>query len=182
MILVECTLNFNHVKEVLGPGNRIFFPSQLIPMIIGSFSFVRLIYKVLERQRDPNDEPSLPTDPRPSKTQQEFPGTKRLFKIFAPPTNSLNPRPQLPEDMPPEDTDIDELVQDEPIRLRYLVTWLPWLSLLHWWTEDSTQQRQDTHKRTTNLEKGRPHSPSSTLQGTPTSQTFVNPYKSQIPE
>ena len=180
MILVECTLNFNHVKGVLGPGGRIFFPSQLIPLIIGCFSFLRLMYKVLEKARDPNDEPSLPMEPRPSRTQQDFPGTKRLFKIFAPPTNSINPPPQSLEDMPPEDTDIDELVQDEPFRLRYLVTWLPWLSLLHWWNKDK-QSRHNKHRRDGNVEKGRPSSPSSTLQGTPTSATFVNPYKPQIP-
>jgi hypothetical protein len=177
MILVECTLNFNHVKEVLGPGNRIFFPSQLIPMIIGCFSFVRLMYKVLEQWRDPDDEPSLPHNPRPSGTRQDFPGTKRFFKVFAPPTNALNPRPQLPEDMPPEDTDIDELVQDEPIRLRYLVTWLPWLSLLHWWTKDEQKPRKHDAE---NVERGRSHSASSTLRGTPTTPTFVNPYKSQL--
>ncbi|OCT50383.1 hypothetical protein CLCR_07054 [Cladophialophora carrionii] len=178
MILVECTLNFNHVKAVLGPGNRIFFPSQLIPMIIGCFSFVRLMYKVLEQWRDPDDEPSLPNDPRLTGTRQEFPGTKRFFKVFAPPTNALNRRPQLPEDMPPEDTDMDELLQGEPIRLRYLVTWLPWLSLLPWWTKNEHKP----HKRDTeNVESDRSHSPSSTLHGTPTPPNFVNPYKSQIP-
>src|ERR1700761_5925959 len=82
MILVECTLNYNHVKEVLGPGKRVFFPSQLIPMIIGAFSFVRLMYKLLEKWRDPNDEPSLPTAPHESKTQQDFPGAKKFFKMF----------------------------------------------------------------------------------------------------
>ncbi|OAL20685.1 hypothetical protein AYO22_08694 [Fonsecaea multimorphosa] len=185
MILVECTLNFNHVKEVLGPGGRIFFPDQLIPMIIGTFSFLRLGYKVLEKWRDPDDDPSLPTELKPSKTQQDFPGPKRIFKLFAPPTSSAHPRPQAPEDMPPEDTDIDQIVQDEPIRLRYLVTWLPWLSLLHWWTDDEQQQqRQNSHKRdASNMEKGRAraHSPTSTLQGTPTNSTFVNPYEPQIP-
>lgn len=182
MILVECTLNFNHVKGVLGPGGRIFFPSQLIPLIIGAFSFLRLGYRVLEKSRDPDDDPSLPANAPTFGVNQEFPGKRKLFKLFAPPTSAVNPRPQLPQDMPPEDTDIDKLVEDEPVRLRYLVTWLPWLSLLHWWKKD--EKRENVHRRTTQLEKGRRRSrspsPSSTLQGTPTAATFVNPYKPQI--
>ncbi|OAP61464.1 hypothetical protein AYL99_03667 [Fonsecaea erecta] len=149
MILVECTLNHNHVKEVLGPDGRVFFPFQLIPLIIGCFSFVRLAYKVLEKSRDPDDEPSLPTELQPSATQQDYRGPKRLLKIFAPPTSSFHTRPPAPEDMPPEDTDIDQLAQDEPTRLRYLVTSLAWLSLLHWWSNDA-QQRQKTRKRDAN--------------------------------
>lgn len=179
MILVECTLNYNHVKEVLGPGNRIFFPSQLIPLIIGTFSFVRLIYKVLKKARGQDDEPALPANPHFSNPRQDVPGAKRFFKVFAPPTNSLNPRPQLLEDIPLEDTDIDILVQDEPIRLRYLITWLPWLSLLPWWASEGP--RQDPSKRGADVEDGRRLSLNSTLQGTPTTATFVNPYKPQIP-
>ncbi|KIW89705.1 uncharacterized protein Z519_09861 [Cladophialophora bantiana CBS 173.52] len=180
MILVECTLNFNHVKEVLGPGNRIFFPSQLIPLIIGCFSFVRLGYKVLEKWRDPEDEPSLPTEPHHSQTHQDFPGPRKLFEVFAPPTKFVSTGPQVPEDIPPEDTDIDELVQGELVRVRYIVTWLPWLSLPHRWTNDE-QRRQNSHKCDAHLEKGRSHPPTSTLQGSPTAPTFVNPYEPQIP-
>ncbi len=185
MITVECTLNFNHVKGVLGPGNRIFFPSQLIPMIIGAFSFVRLGYKLLEKWRDPDDEPSLPqdahtsmfTDPENSERSQAFPSKSRMFKLFAPPTDTLN---HAPKEAPPEDNDIDDLMRDKPPRLRYLVSWLPWLSLLHRWKKDA--DRLNFHRRWTNQERGRSYSPATTLQGTPVSTNFVNPYMAQIPD
>lgn len=183
--MIECTLNFNHVKGVLGPGNRIFFPSQLIPMIIGAFSFVRLAYKLLEKWRDPDDEPSLPRDaytsfltgPQSSEPPQQFPKKTRLFKLFAPTTDTLA---HAPKEAPPEDNDIDDLMRNVPTSLRYLVSWLPWLSLLHWWKKDG--DRLNFHKCWTNQEKGRSYSPATTLQGTPASATFANPYRASLPE
>ncbi|KAK6364035.1 hypothetical protein LTS17_012569 [Exophiala oligosperma] len=185
VIMIECTLNFNHVKGVLGPGNRIFFPSQLIPMIIGAFSFVRLCYKLLEKWRDPDDEPSLPTDvhtsiltsSQSSETPQQFRKKTRLFKLLAPPTDTLV---RGPKEATPEDNDIDDLMRNAPTSLRYLVSWLPWLSLLHWWKNDG--DRLNFHKSWTNQEKRRSCSPAATLQGTPTSATFANPYKASLPE
>lgn len=179
MVVVEITLNYNHVKEVLGPGNRIFFPSQLIPLIIGCFSIIRLGYKVLKKWRDPDDDPSLPVDPRTSGTRQEFPPKFRIFKLFAPPTDVLHAAPGPLRHPPPRDGDIDRVMEAAPVRLRYLVSWLPWLSLLHWW-QKGRGGSSNLHRHTNNLEKGRPHSPASTLQGTPTMATFVNPYEPEF--
>lgn len=163
MILVECTLNFNHVQGVLGPGGRIFFPSQLIPMIIGAFSFVRLMYRILEKWRDPDDEPSLPQDSPISGTRQEFPRGGKIYKIFAPPTNAVHPSPAGPEDMPPEDNDMDYILVGQRPLIRYLISWLPWLSLLDCFRNES-EQRKNFHDREKHSERGAP-SPSSTLRG-----------------
>jgi len=163
MILVECTLNFNHVKGVLGPGGRIYFPSQLIPMIIGSFSFVRLIYKMLGEWRGPDVEPSLPEDSPIPATQQEFPGLGHIKKVFAPPTGADRPPLSSSQDMPPEDNDLDEVLVGRRPSLRYLISWLPWLSLLDRFRNGSAV-RKNVHERGQNLERGQ-SSPSSTLRG-----------------
>ena len=181
MLLTEFTLNYNHIKSVLGPGGRIYFPSQLIPMIIGSVSFVRLMYKLLEQRRDPldGDDPSLPLNltfsnrkatGSTSDPQQSFPSKKRFWKIFAPATTinvSVNGRVPSPalgrETTTPEPDDMDESLLEalrnrrkNPSFLRYVVTFLPWLSLLlflnhhrgtHKYSETNTQTSPTPTKR-----------------------------------
>ena len=165
MIMIEMTLNYNHIKSVLGPGDRIYFPSQLIPMIIGAFSFCRLVYKVYEKWRDPDDEPSLGVDLPlvPSQSHQSFPHRFRSFgKIFAPPTELVHPPPS-PKDMVPEDDDLDELLKNERPWVRYVISYIPWISLFyHRRAEEIVNKNYYEKARNTNR---RSYSPSSTLQG-----------------
>lgn len=131
MVLVEFTLNYNHVKAVLGPGGRIYFPSQLIPMIIGAFTLCRVIYKRIEKARDPDEEPE--EGERTFGPLRRISSGKDAIKIFAPLTYVARPVRKAP----PKDTDLDERMENEHLWIRYVVSIFPWLSLLPRWDSEA---------------------------------------------
>ncbi len=49
-VMVEFTLNFNHVDSVLGGknGSPLQLPGQLLPFLVGTFSFVTVCYKLFQ--------------------------------------------------------------------------------------------------------------------------------------
>lgn len=137
MVTVECILNFNHVTEVLGPGGRIYFPSQLIPMIIGAFTFCRLIYLKSMKIIYPTSEPTVVEQIPVRGTVPPHPKGKEVVKdvgkLFSPPSGSSQRAVRF---TPPEDQDIDPRMQNEHAWVRYIVAYLPWLSLLPRWNHD----------------------------------------------
>jgi hypothetical protein len=114
---VEFTLNFNHVTGVLG-GTGLVGAGQLLPMFIGLFSFVRIMYLVFREDFwEPHEKKEMlglglkgttsPTmSPRTPRRQGTFPGAgkKRRQKDFA---------------------------------HRIVTAWLPWLSTFEWWRGDT---------------------------------------------
>lgn len=160
IIKVEFTLNYNHVASVLGENGRIFFPSQLIPTVIGACSLVRVCYIRWETWRSQNDyRPSLahtPTSPT-VKTTLPF---GRIGKIFAPATQTDMEARRI-EKYPCEDNTLDEGMVGQPLWWRLLVSWLPWLQAASvWWKtkngveEDELPQNAppvgNTERNTTN--------------------------------
>lgn len=137
MLTVEMTLNYNHVKAVLGPGGRIYFPSQLIPMILGGFTFTRLAWKKFVQWRQKNSVDPPPIEEQSLSTQQEksVSTTKNLMKLMSPP----NPVAKKGEAPKFEDKDIDNRMLSAGPGWRMLVSYLPWLSLL-----SRFKQRGDT--------------------------------------
>lgn len=151
MVTVEMTLQYNHVKNVLGPGGRIYFPSQLIPMILGGFTFVRLIWKKIaqSRRRNPIDssikESSSPAAPQRVST------SKSLMKLMSPPS----PVVKKEETEHFKDKDIDSRMVTAGPGWRMLVSYLPWLSLLPRFRQASTTNQTATvteYKPPDNLE------------------------------
>ena len=138
MVMVEVTLNYNHVANVLGENGRIFFPSQLIPMTIGICGLVRVGYLRFEQWRDPvGKKPSLENDgPMPQK-QSTFPKGRDVFRMFAPetppgPITKVESEEALPQVF--EDSDLDSDMAGQAAWWRYTVAWLPWLnSVKQWW-------------------------------------------------
>lgn len=140
MLTVEMTLNYNHVKAVLGPGGRIYFPSQLIPMILGGFTFTRLVWKkfVQSRQRNSVDPPiEQPLSPTPEKGVST---TRNLMTLMSPPS------PVVKKERAPkfEDKDIDSRMLTAGPGWRMLVSYLPWISLLPRFKQGSTRPQTDT--------------------------------------
>lgn len=166
MITVEFVLNYNHVDSVLGPGGRIYFPSQLIPMIIGAFSFVRLVYLKFEKIRYNEAEPTatVAREPTIEGSPQPKPKGKDLVRLFAPPKGV----PRTASDFePPKDTDIDRRVQHDPTWLRYLVAYLPWLSLLPRWTgrDEVSRSPRDPEKQNDKGHNSLEDSPGPSVEG-----------------
>src|ERR1700760_12031 len=58
IFLVEFSLNFNHVQGVLGGpnDNELHLPAQLLPLLIGACSFMRILWLSYSEMRQPGDE------------------------------------------------------------------------------------------------------------------------------
>ncbi len=168
MITVEFTLIYNHVVSVLGPQGRIYFPSQLIPMIIGAFTLTRLLYKKLEKVRGGIDvDPTVIRVATIDGSPQPMPSRRSILKLFAPPTSQVQPG----TNHVPEDEDIDPQMDGKPAWTRYLVAYLPWLSLLPNLQRRTTQRTgSDPHDQqlggSSDIE-ARGRSDVETLQGLP---------------
>jgi len=128
MLLVEFTLNFNHVSKVLGGpnDNELHLPAQLLPLLLGAFGFLRISWLTFESWRSPGDtDPSTITEdvdrPRRAKTFHR----SDLLALFSPAMARDDIRHQKHEA-----EELDALEQHKSAPVRYLVSWLPWLSLL----------------------------------------------------
>jgi hypothetical protein len=128
-VTVEVTLNFNHVNGVLGgrhDGGQLQLPSQLLPFLIGLFTFLRTLYFLAKQEfeskekkavkekdegnKKPDDEGQVIVSPMhfsPSKMEFGFNGGQ----------------PDLPR------ADSYHIVA-RSLLVRLLVGWLPWLGLV----------------------------------------------------
>lgn len=132
ILLVEFSLNFNHVGAVLGGpnDNELHLPSQILPLMVGLFGFVRTTYLAFEgwRAGDGDIEPSEagPTEHRQSRTM------KFGMDIFQAFSASMAKDVEHKEHRPDE---MDDLESRSSRKARYLVAVLPWLSLLEYCTD-----------------------------------------------
>ncbi|KAH8668405.1 hypothetical protein BX600DRAFT_538347 [Xylariales sp. PMI_506] len=153
MVNIEFTLNYNRMYDVIGWRGHLFFPSQLIPLIIGVLGFLRVIYVGYEEWRSPQDiEPSLereePLSPQRTATR---PVGRRLLKTFAPKTFATKSTipPNLTLAVAKYRGDLmDPLLQGQPAYLRYLVSYMPWLVLVRWWHLQDTAYEQKVYEST----------------------------------
>ncbi|KAF6808550.1 hypothetical protein CPLU01_15657 [Colletotrichum plurivorum] len=145
MLLVEFSLNFNHVSAVLGGPNEneLHLPAQLLPLLIGTFGFVRTCYLLFESWRSPEDiDPSLSAPPTPLTSRTMHP--RDMLLLFSP---AMARRSTVSHD--PEE--IDETAKRRGRSVRYLVAWLPWLSLLESFQD---HPRPDKEKRVSGRSDG----------------------------
>lgn len=128
VLTVEFTLNFNHIEGVLGgPQNSLSTPGQLLPLLVGGFGFIQVLYVILK--------------------EKVF---QRAF--HADPDSNHHFGPSVLRST----TDLDTAQQKRSRVLRYLVGWLPWLSLLQ--SYDQRLEEQGISRSNTGLE-GMPMSP-----------------------
>lgn len=174
-ITVECTLNFNHVYGVLGgpDGSQLQLPGQLLPFLIGTFSFVTLLYLLLQekvghhqprramaynniqqQQQERHQQyrrPETPTTPLPA-SHAAAPDADVRFDSL----EIVEPDPATPgggggrghPGMEPIRQDsLDPKERGRPTLVRYLVAWLPWLGVIQHSSSNSrvsTMLRQST--------------------------------------
>jgi hypothetical protein len=129
-------LNFNNVTAVLGGphDNELHLPSQLLPLLMGAFGFVRACYLLFESWRSPGEiEPSMaePSPPHPARTMhiRDIPLAFSLAMARNSIATSHDPN------------ELDELQRGRRWLVRYLVAWLPWLSLLPFFENDSVRHQ-----------------------------------------
>lgn len=146
MALVELLLYYNKLYNVIGWRGRLFFPSQLIPLIVGISGFFRVVYVGFEKWRSPEDtEPSLPADePLTRLHATSLPHGRNKFKLFARGTRFGQTAPERYVGM-----EIDPLLDGQPAHLRYLVAYLPWLVLVRWWHLKDKDYEQATYAEPT---------------------------------
>lgn len=134
-VTVEVTLNYNHVNGVLGgkhDDGQLQLPSQLLPFLIGLFSFLRTVYYLL-REKFLTKDNNGPTRPKEKDEATEMVESQ---VIVSPVHFSPNPSKRAlsdfshngtPPDLPRADS--YHIVAKSPF-IRLMVGWLPWLGLV----------------------------------------------------
>lgn len=114
-VMVEVTLNMNNVNNVLGPQGGIALPGQLLPMLIGAISLVRLLWIMFNERFRPKMR--LGTGEFPTEGAESERPTGPIKTTSGLSTLSMG-HPGI----------------HRPIWQRYLVAWMPWLSRFDFWT------------------------------------------------
>jgi hypothetical protein len=133
-ITVEFSLNFNHVTAVLGGplDNELHLPSELLPLLIGAFGFVRISWIKFEEWRSPGDrEPSVVTSAELPRRSRTLRFGVAMLQIF-----SASLARDAARKAEHDAAELDELEKNRSRTSRYLVAWLPWLSLLKYWRNE----------------------------------------------
>lgn len=160
-LLVELTLSGNHMTGVLAKNGNIAYPAQLLPLIVGALSFIRVLWLInanvsaerKKRQRaakeatrclagdeceaegweQPTPVPTTPTTPRPGLNKRISTASSfglGIKHFFSPNLGDSGLTHSPSEDTVDEDTRPHRM---RPFHHRYLVAWLPWLSLFEFW-------------------------------------------------
>lgn len=167
IIMVEKTLNYNHIESVLGRNGRIFFPAQLLPMVIGLCSLLRILYIRFEKWRSPEDiKPSLGDRPTTPTRAATVPRGKGWLRAFAPRTEIEGTSSKVKDTLEDGDMDVDMIHQ--PAWWRYLVAWLPWLHAASSWFKQERREHVEnigTATKKEDLEPGRSERTGSSQRG-----------------
>lgn len=174
--LIEITLNENHIYQVLGGTSSrlkqsdLLQPGQLLPMLIGTFSFIRCLFIAYELFRYPDGDisPSLGRHESKRMTQPQTKPTQGLniFKLFSAANEAAYEEhrhySEIKTDEDAQEKEIDpfyELQNRLSVFQRILVTWMPWLSLLWFWpwTEDKGLPRLPKRQHSPTGQLSTPH-------------------------
>jgi hypothetical protein len=117
MVCIEFTLNLNHMQNVVSfPGAS---PGQLIPLLIGITSLLRVSYIIL-RNRRPWERIHI------HRLGLTFSHTKNTY---SPPGKDSPTNPEETAHLPSNDATTDPSPPPGHLLHRALFTWLPWLNL-----------------------------------------------------
>jgi hypothetical protein len=162
-IMVEMTIFWNKAKAVIAAGNEVAYPAQLLPLLIGAFGLLRILFLLFWSIYEPEDREQGETATAPpvdaqgnlsagNKMRAENQGLGiQSEKITA----SSTPYPPGPG---------AAIMDHSPVLIRrslfhrYMVAWLPWLSQFPFWTKPSGGYQ---HTRIRSREWARPFNPKS---------------------
>lgn len=127
ILAVEFTLNFNHVLSVLGgPNSMISLPTQLLPLLIGVFGFVRVVWLKVKELRSFDAVPAQREENVSMRSDRTIRNSANVLQLFSPALASYSP-PEYKTETP--GGEVMDSAARSPL-VRYLYAWLPWLSLL----------------------------------------------------
>ncbi|KAG0645238.1 hypothetical protein D0Z07_8935 [Hyphodiscus hymeniophilus] len=134
---IEMTLNKNHMLQTLAKNGEIAYPAQLIPLIIGTLSFVRVLWLIYSEWQEKNDRWSGSSNGEVKKTHHPslhtgFNFTLDTFKQFF--SFSAQPESSTPT-FAAEESSMPDILR--PWHHRYAVAILPWLSTFDSWKLES---------------------------------------------
>ncbi|KAH7137304.1 hypothetical protein B0J13DRAFT_677340 [Dactylonectria estremocensis] len=120
IIMVEFTLNFNHIAGVLGgrDGNALSNPGQLLPFLVGLFGFATTLYALVKEKFFPKTVVQL------EKTSKG--GLLDTARSLSRTSSGDKARGRS----------LDQQQDKRSLFIRYLVAWMPWLSLLQRFDEE----------------------------------------------
>lgn len=117
ILTIELTLKENHMQGVMSTSNSVGLPSQLIPMLIGLFSFCRVLWLIFRDFRQ--------AWKRKSAAEAH---SKGIFSVVPDMPQHVGPNMELPKHGVAHDSHMHKNTY-----LRYVWTWLPHLEeLVNW--------------------------------------------------
>ncbi|MCJ1387706.1 hypothetical protein MMC18_000549 [Xylographa bjoerkii] len=147
-IMVEMTLNYNRVKNVISLLDT-FYPAQLLPMLIGAFGLTRILFLLFWSIYEPEDQEHGESATAPPEDAQGNPSAENKMREdqmrgadqkleFHSKEAPLSPtRSSVAQDTSilGHDEDHNPVLIRRGLYRRYLVAWLPWLSQFPFWTK-----------------------------------------------
>ncbi len=133
--MIEMTLNENHMLNTLAQNGNIAYPAQLLPLLVGSLSFMRVLWLIyLERKERITETSSTsnvgveastntPTTPPQNRRLGFSLNFDKIFLAWASPDTAV----------PTQFERTDSPYIARPWQHRYLVALLPWLSTFNFW-------------------------------------------------
>jgi hypothetical protein len=117
--------------QTLAKWGNIAFPAQLIPLLVGVLSFARVLWLILSDWVESREGKDASNEEQVSTRHAR--GTKFLRGIIRllPPWTDAPPRGR-----PVVVGHVDKRDRHKPIHYRYLVGYLPWLSVFPFWKRE----------------------------------------------
>jgi hypothetical protein len=156
--IVEMTLNYNNMLDTLGTHGHINSPAQLLPLLVGSLSFLRTLWLIFqEHGKTVMDILRAEAEMAEKEAPKFLRSIPRVFditvrRIISPLSVSSDTASAVHHERSHSHTPH----HFRPLHHRYIVAWMPWLSVFKFWkhycpVEESlpTTQMDATHKETT---------------------------------
>ena len=123
-LMVEFTLNYNHITGVLGGEHEggLQLPSQLLPFLVGLFSFIRICYQLFKERMGAPKKTAVEPDAAEAAADAGFDD----LQVF----DGSEPNRPGPDTQPPPPLRSDSHQARGTPLVRYLFAWLPWLGLV----------------------------------------------------
>lgn len=133
MLMVEMTLNKNNMLQTLSKYGHIQYPAQLLPLLIGGLSFIRVLWLIYAEGRDRVKEASHTNKARFERHETiTKPSFRNAYGLGFDFLKILSPSKQ-PRDAPvfEEEPNLPPVLK--PWHHRYLVSLFPWLATFESW-------------------------------------------------
>ena len=138
---IEVTLNENHILQALSMNGKIAYPSQLIPLIVGALSFLRVLWLIHEGWKE-----HIKKESKSGSKHLDAGGgalkKESLYQRFVSNIMKIKFVSAMikPDAMPSQQRSGPcSAKRSRSWQLRYLVAFLPWLSTFEFWKHEDKQ-------------------------------------------